>query len=121
MVERAAYVAAAAASILAAAGCIPPIPEGFDSPDPAMRLRAIAEAGERRDTSAVPDLIEQLESTDPGARLLAIRALERITGETLGYDYAAPLWARGEAVDRWRRWYEQHAAPSGPPTPHRNP
>ena len=106
--------------MLAPAGCIPPIPEGFDSPDPAMRLQAIAEAGRHRDPSAVPDLIEQLESTDPGARLMAIRALERITGETLGYDYAAPLWERGNAVVRWRRWYRQHAATDGTPIPPSN-
>lgn len=105
--------------MLTVAGCMPPIPAGFDSPDPAMRLEAIASAGESRDPSAVPDLIEQLESTDPGARLLAIRALERITGETFGYDYAAPLWERAEAVDRWRRWAHQpgHLSATPDPTP----
>ncbi len=102
--------------MLTPAGCIPPVPEGFDSPDPAMRLRAIAEAGQQHDPSAVPDLIEQLESTDPAARLMAIRALERITGETLGYDYAAPLWERGKAVERWRQWYRRHAANKAPRT-----
>ncbi|USN98285.1 MAG: HEAT repeat domain-containing protein [Phycisphaeraceae bacterium] len=86
-------------------GCIPPIPEGFDSPDPTMRLAAIADAGDARDEAAIPELIRQLESTDPGARLLAIRSLQRITGETFGYDYAAPRWERSEAVERWRDWY----------------
>lgn len=85
-------------------GCIPSTPQGFDSPDPTSRLAAISEAGKTGDKSAVPDLIEQLESNDPGARLLAIRSLERITGETLGYDYADPWWSRGNAVRRWRTW-----------------
>ncbi|MBZ0172095.1 MAG: HEAT repeat domain-containing protein, partial [Phycisphaerales bacterium] len=90
-----AYAASGVASMFTLVGCIPPVPGGFDSPDPTMRLAAIAEAGRAGDTGAVPDLIEQLESTDPGARLLAIRSLERITGRTHGYDHAAPWWERG--------------------------
>jgi hypothetical protein len=83
---------------------MPPVPQGFDSPDPTARLTAIADAGERGDRAAVHELIRQLESTDPGARLLAIRSLQRITGETFGYDYAAPWWERAESVARWQAW-----------------
>ena len=101
---------------VALSGCIPPTPVGFDSPDPTRRLAAIADAGASEDPAAIPDLIEQLESNDPGARLLAVRSLERITGETLGYDYADPWWVRNEAVRRWRRWAVEngHANPEGP-------
>ena len=49
-------------------------------------------------------LIGQLESTDPAARLLAIQALERRTGETLGYQHAAPVWERRAAVNRWKQY-----------------
>lgn len=79
-----------------------------------MRLAAIAEAGQNKDNRAIPDLIEQLESTDPGARLLAIRSLERITGRTLGYDYAEPWWKRAEAVRRWRSWAKDENLPATP-------
>lgn len=85
-------------------GCIPSTPQGFDSPDPTSRMLAITEAGVARDRTAVPALIEQLESNDPGARLLAIRALERITGTTLGYDHAGSIWSRAAGIRRWRAW-----------------
>ncbi len=115
------YAARVVGSILAGAslaltGCVPPVPEGFASPDPNRRLSAISDAGERADESAIPDLIEQLESNDPGARLLAIRALEKITGQTLGYDHADPWWARAAAVRRWRDWARAHADTAAPPS-----
>jgi hypothetical protein len=46
-----------------------------------------------------------LESDDPLERMMAIRALELMTGETHGYDYAAPEWDRRAAVDRWVEWH----------------
>ena len=101
---------------VALSGCIPSTPGGFDSPDPTSRLVAISEAGETADASAVPALIEQLESNDPGARLLAIRSLERITGETLGYDYAEPWWSRSRAVRRWRAWAAENGYGDDPET-----
>lgn len=88
----------------AAGGCATP-PQGFDSPEPASRLRAITQAARERDASAIPDLIRALESDDPAVRLFAIRALERVTGETRGYDHAAPESRRREAVDRWAAWH----------------
>ena len=104
---------------VALSGCIPSTPSGFDSPDPTSRLVAISKAGESGARSKVPDLIEQLESNDPGARLLAIRSLERVTGETLGYHYADPWWARSNAVRRWRAWAADNglASDESPETP----
>jgi HEAT repeat protein len=89
---------------------------GFHEDNPAARLRAIRQAAARDDPSAIPDLIDLLESDDPAERLLSIRALERITGQTLGYDHAAPLEDRREAVRRWSAWYaQQPKAPLNPP------
>jgi len=98
-------------SPLPLAACVPSTPQGFDSPDPISRLSAISDAGSTRDERAIPDLVEQLESADPGARLLAIRSLERITGQTLGYHHADPWWARAAAVRRWRRWIQENHSP----------
>ena len=83
----------------------------FDSPDPARRIDAAVRAVEHNDRSAVPDLIGMLDSDDPATRFVAIHALERLTGQTLGYDYAAPSWERASAVDRWTEWYDPGAAP----------
>ncbi|MEM7622896.1 MAG: HEAT repeat domain-containing protein [Planctomycetota bacterium] len=92
-------------------GCIPQVPETFDSPDPNQRLRAIVGSAEGgADTDVVPGLVDQLESTDPAARMLAIRALEVRTGQTLGYDHAADNWERARAVQAWRSWLREREA-----------
>jgi hypothetical protein len=86
-------------------GCASP-PAGFESPVPAARLEAITHAAQTRDEGSIPDLIAMLDSDDPVVRLAAIRTLERITGTTLGYDYAAPAWQRRDAVKAWADWYK---------------
>jgi len=90
--------------IAAAGGCGPSMPRGFDSPEPAARMDAIVDAARRSDRSAVPRIVPLLDSDDPATRLLAIETLERLTGETFGYDYAAPPADRVAAVERWRRY-----------------
>lgn len=87
---------------LAAIGCAPPASiGGFNSDDPASKLYAIRAAGESRDRSAIPPLVEQLDSDDPAVRVFAINALERITGERLGYNPYADDVGRRAAVERW--------------------
>lgn len=93
---------------MALGGCVP-IPQGFDSPEPGARISAAVEAAETNDTDAIPDLIVLLDSDDPATRLVAIRSLERLTGETLGYDYAAPVSERDAAVGRWVEWSRQRS------------
>lgn len=111
---------AAASLVTGVSGCASP-PQGFDSPDPSALLNAITDAAGTRDQTAVPHLIEALDSDDPAVRLASIRALERITGQTLGYDHAAPPWRRAARVDEWQRWYAARpalpAAPTAPPAP----
>lgn len=65
---------------------------------------AIARAADEDNQSAVRPLIEALDDPDPGLRMLAIAALERITGQTMGYDATAPESARDEAIREWVRW-----------------
>ncbi len=83
-------------------GCFPDPPVSFDSPAPTKRLDAIARASEDTGTDTLEKLVGKLGSTDPAERMLAIRALERREGTTLGYDHAAPAWERLEAIERWR-------------------
>jgi hypothetical protein len=68
----------------------------------------MVDAAAAKDRSAVPGLVERLDSQDGGERLLAITALERITGERLGYDHAGPAAERAAAVARWQRWVKEH-------------
>jgi hypothetical protein len=82
--------------------CAPRATEGgFESDNPAAQLYAIRQAGERRDAGAVPRLVTALTSDDPAVRMFAIEALDRITGERLGYNPRASLQERDAAVARW--------------------
>lgn len=94
--------------VVLGAGCVP-IPKGFDSPEPAARIDAAAEAAGRSDTGKIPELIVLLDSDDPATRLIGILALERLTGQRLGYDHAAGLEDREPAVVRWVEWYNENA------------
>ncbi len=98
-------------------GCAGPgLHAGFDAPDPGARLHAVEDAAEDGDRSAVPNLVNMLDSDDPAARMLAIRALERLTGETLAYDYSASFLERRAGIARWKEWLRAKGlAPS--PTP----
>lgn len=76
----------------------------FDSIDPSERSAAAAQAASERDRDAVPDLIVMLDSSDPASRMVAIAALERITGERLGYSATDDRVERNAAVRRWVKY-----------------
>lgn len=90
------------------AGCAK-VPVGFDAPSEFRRMDAVVVAAKENDQSpeTVRHMIEQLDSFDPAMRMISIRTLERMMGQTLGYDYAAPEWARDLAVERWVEWYHE--------------
>lgn len=108
-------VALAAAGLLA--GCAGPgLEAGFDAPDPGARLHAVQAAARDNDRRAIPQLVVMLDSDDPAVRMLSIRTLERMTSQTLQYDYSAPLAERRAAVARWNQWLrDQGMAPSAIP------
>ncbi|MAE63080.1 MAG: hypothetical protein CMJ18_02305 [Phycisphaeraceae bacterium] len=95
-------------------GCAPPPARdgGFHSDDPASKLYAIVRAGSDADHDSIPHLIEQLDHDDPAVRMFAIVALERITGDRLGYNPYAPLHGRRAAVERWTEAYRRGGIPA---------
>lgn len=96
-------------------GCGPPqagLYTKLQAEDPAVRLEGVIEAGQSQDPQAVPYLVDRLTDSEQDVRLFAILALERITGQTLGYRHYAPLPERLEAVRRWREWLEKQAHPA---------
>lgn len=95
----------ALASAAGLSACRPTAPVGFDSPEPMGRVDAALLAAERGDRTAIPDLIRLLDSDDPLIRMVAIRSLERLTGETMGYRHDAPTLERRRAADRWTEWW----------------
>lgn len=92
-------------------GCTKPIPRGLDSYDPTGRIQAMLEVAATNDRTQYPQLIAALDSDDSAVRLTAIGTLERLTGQTLGYDHAARESERRAATDRWVEWYEQRSSP----------
>ncbi len=72
-------------------------------------MQAAVDAAARNDRSAIPNIISLLDSDDPATRMVAIRSLERLTGQTLGYDHAAPESQRVQSIQRWVDWANQNA------------
>lgn len=107
---------------LLAGGCIYRDQTGFDAVGPSHRLDAIVLAADQTDDDSLKGLISQLDSDDPAARLLAIRALEKRTGQTLGYEHDAPPYVRNAAAREWVTWYNARPPEAAPgstaqPTP----
>lgn len=93
-----------AALLLAApilGGCAAATAPSIDDPRPAARAEASGNAARSADRDAIPALVDALDSSDPLSRLAAATALERLTGETLGYRYDAPPTERDAAARRW--------------------
>jgi hypothetical protein len=103
------FFAGAAAAIFGwGAGCsVPPEQEGFASQSPQARARAVGTAVAAEDREAIPNLITMLGSDDPAHRMLAIRALEQMTGQTLGYVHTDPEPLREEAIAAWVQWWAE--------------
>jgi hypothetical protein len=75
-------------------------------PDPSVKIPAMKLAVEARDMDAVEQLVADLESDDPAVRFYAIDALNRLTGQTFGYQYFVAEERRVEAVDKWKAWFK---------------
>ena len=97
-------------------GCAPPIPDGgFNAPDPASRVYALVRLvrsyrGPQATHSGSPSasqlkpVVVMLNSDDPMERFMASDALLELTGKDMGYQPAAPLPVRAQAVERWKEW-----------------
>lgn len=70
--------------------------------NPLDRAQAAVRVAEQGDVGAVHRLVDLLEDPSDGVRMYAILALERLTGETYGYQYYANESQRAAAVERWR-------------------
>jgi len=79
----------------------------IQSEDPAVRIEAIAEAGQKRDAQAMTYLVDRLEDPNSEVRFYSILSLDQITGQRLGYEYYAPVLQREQAVLRWREWLKR--------------
>ena len=99
---------AAAVWLCPLCGCFPHETRRIGAVDPQASIPAIQNAAHQKDYKAVPELVAQLESDDAAVRFYAIEALQRITGQTLGYHYYDDLDRRKRSILRWRHWEIEH-------------
>lgn len=112
------FAGAAVALTLAPSACTVGPRADLDSPLPEERARALRDPELLDDPSTIPDRIRLLASDDVLERMLAIATLERMTGQTLGYDAQASEEDRRAAVSEWVAWYRKQQAGSQPPDQH---
>lgn len=94
----------------------------INSPDASLKIPAIKSAVDRKDMSVIGALVHDLDSDDPAVRFYAIQGLQRLTGETFGYEYFADADERRPALVQWQRWYDRSeaaVAAGGDPEPMR--
>jgi hypothetical protein len=86
-------------------------------PDPANKIPAIKKMVRAKDMSSARQLVKDLDSDDPAIRFYAIGGLQRLTGETFGYQYFADEAQRKPALEKWKQWLgAQEKAHDGPAT-----
>lgn len=74
------------------------------STDPTEKIPGIVRAVARQDLSQARHMVAGLSSDDPAIRMFAINGLQKLTGQTLGYNYYDGEAAREAAVQRWEQW-----------------
>lgn len=86
-------------------GCVAPRePLVVSNPDPSVKIPAIKASVQSKDMAATKQMIKDLESDDPAVRFYSIGGLQRLTGDTFGYQYFADDAKRAEAVSKWKAW-----------------
>ena len=109
------FAAAGAVLLSSCAGGGPTLYQRLQDEDAKVRIAAVVEAGQTKDRKALALLVERLNDSEKDVRLYAIIALERITGQTLGYQFYEPSEARERAVERWRQYVAKAATmPANP-------
>jgi len=98
--------------LMLSAGCVPRPASSISDPDPIISIPAIKQAS-HDGPDAVRALVERLDSDDPAIRFYAIRSLQKLTGQTLGYRYYDDAEERRPAVEQWQRWlHGRYPAPA---------
>ena len=101
----------AAFAVSLGAGCTAPRPPlVVTDPDPSVKIPAFKKAVQKKDRGAVRQLVKDLDSDDPAVRFYAIGALERMTGQQLGYRYYDDEASRAPAIAKWQNWLDGREA-----------
>ena len=85
-------------------GCSGSAPKAISDPDPALKIPAMRAAADSHDLKDSKQLVKDLESDDSAVRFYAIGTLERLTGQTYGYQYFMDEEKRAAAIEKWKAW-----------------
>ncbi len=98
-------------------GCVASTPqtgslyERLQNENPAVRIQAAVQAGNEKDSQALPLLVDRLSDSESEVRLFAGLSLKKIAGkelfEKMGWVFYDPPDERGEAIDKWREWLKK--------------
>ncbi len=80
---------------------------------PEVATVAMNKAAQTKSRRAIVPLVKRLYDEDSAIRLSAIRALENITGEDMGYRSYEPEVKRIAAIKRWEAWMVEEGLASG--------
>lgn len=103
------------ALMLGVAGCAPkqpPTRADLRATNTPARVPALVNAADQDDERSLGELVHALSDDDPAVRLFAIQALNRRTGQTLGYRYYESADRRRVATRRWEDWLDQRSNPA---------
>ncbi len=81
---------------------------------PEVASTAMNKAAQKKDRRAIVPLVKRLYDEDSAIRLSAIRALQSITGEDMGYRSYEPEVNRVAAIKRWEAWLVEEGLQNGP-------
>ena len=104
-------------------GCVATTPETgslyerLQNEDPAVRIQAAVQAGNEKDSKALPLLVDRLSDSESEVRLFAGMAMEKIVGkelfEKMGWRFYDPPDERIEGINKWREWMKQKPGKPG--------
>jgi hypothetical protein len=83
---------------------------GMTHPAAITRARSVALGQGLPESQVVPTLIGKLDDPDPVVRLTAHQELRRRSGQDFGYLPWAPSGERGQAIAKYRAWWDQRRA-----------
>lgn len=91
-----------------------PYPAALNAESPNERIDAIKHAAQIDDRSVLSILVQRLADDDSAVRFFAIMALEKMTGQTMGYKYYEDSARRRQAIERWNHWLEKKSITTQP-------
>ncbi|NQT87937.1 HEAT repeat domain-containing protein, partial [bacterium] len=93
---------------------VPALLADLDSDSPFARTQAVDALGKLGRRAFIPHFIRMLGDEERIVRLRALRALQAVTGEKLGFEPDAPTAERQAQLARWREWWDIESQPLPP-------